>query len=83
MFKTKVEWEACVGENRLQFSIFSGLSRCSLWDPGEIQSRMSKHRGDVLFCQWNTNLHISGAIIIAHTGLYSVNSDSKNPAIGA
>lgn len=25
MLETKVEWEACVGENRLQFSIFSSL----------------------------------------------------------
>lgn len=25
MFETKVEWEACVGENRLWFSIFSSL----------------------------------------------------------
>lgn len=32
MFKTKVEWEARVGENRLQFSIFSSLGRCCRWD---------------------------------------------------
>lgn len=25
MFETKVEWEACVGESSLQFSIFSNL----------------------------------------------------------
>lgn len=48
MFETKVEWEACVGESRLQLSIFS---RCAVitgkfcysgWDSNSVAWRQTQ-----------------------------------------
>lgn len=86
MFKTKkkkVEWEACVGESRLQCSIFS--RRGSVPSPGSRSFCASGGDSDWLglagtrrgldvsfffFCVWNKTTHNVDAAIIAHRLLF-------------
>lgn len=78
MFETKVEWEACVGENRLQFSIFSSLAAvavikkfcCSGWDSNTYAHKRThtNTKGSEMsfFAGGIKTLHTFSAIIIAH-----------------
>lgn len=73
MFETKVEWEACVGENRLQFSIFSSFAAVvrtkklcwSRWDSNTERSHISFFAGGIKACILEVPL------IIAHSLIFS------------
>lgn len=74
VFETKAEWEACVGENRLQFYIFSRLAAV-IWDQEVLlvtdsNTQTQESSGIALFCRLNENAHARNALIIAHNFIF-------------